>query len=366
MVSGAASLGGVAAQLVSALAPAAQHVPTITFGTAGTMGSPVTINMQGGGVEAPAITQEGQALSMSAGLLRDEASVIATLAGYQRRADDWKLQERLAQKEIVQMEKQIVGAQIRVAIAEADLAHHERQIEQTQEVDDYLRDKFTSEALYDRMVGQLSTVYFESYKLAYDVAKKAEKAFKFELGVEPASPNMVTFGYWDSLKQGLLAGEQLQHDLRRLEVAYLEQNARELEITKHISLAEIDPAKLLALRETGTCEFDVEEALFDADYPHHYMRRIKSVSVTLPAVTGPYTGVSCSLVLKDNRTRKSETIFAGANGYDYPSTDDATKPRFYFETTERGPVVTSSAQNDAGLFEVNLRDERYLPFEEPG
>ncbi len=29
-------------------------------------------------------------------------------------------------------------------------------------------------------------------------------------------------------------------------------------------------------------------------------------------------------------------------------------------------IVTSSAQNDSGLFETNLRDERYLPFENSG
>ena len=267
------------------------------------------------------------------------------------------------------MQKQIVGAKIRVAIAEADLAHHERQIEQTREVDDYLRDKFTSEALYDRMIDKLSIVYFESYKLAHDVAKKAEKAFKFELGIDKTSPNMVTFGYWDSLKQGLLAGEQLQHDLRRLEVAYLDQNARELEITKHISLAEIDPGQLLTLRETGKCVFDLDEDLFDADYGQHYMRRIKSVSVTLPAVTGPYTGVSCTLRLESNRVRKNQELLSASKKYDYSSISDipsAASPRFSSESTPRGPVVTSSAQNDAGLFELNLRDERYLPFEGAG
>ena len=29
-------------------------------------------------------------------------------------------------------------------------------------------------------------------------------------------------------------------------------------------------------------------------------------------------------------------------------------------------IVTSSAQNDSGLFETNLRDQRYLPFENSG
>jgi Tc toxin complex TcA C-terminal TcB-binding domain len=29
-------------------------------------------------------------------------------------------------------------------------------------------------------------------------------------------------------------------------------------------------------------------------------------------------------------------------------------------------IVTSSAQNDSGMFETNLRDERFLPFENSG
>ena len=90
------------------------------------------------------------------------------------------------------------------------------------------------------------------------------------------------------------------------------------------------------------------------------MRRIKSVSVTLPAVTGPYTGVSCTLRLLNNRFRKVDTA---SGAYPYTSTSDT---RFHFEPTARGPVVTSSAQNDGGLFELNLRDERYLPFEGAG
>jgi hypothetical protein len=45
---------------------------------------------------------------------------------------------------------------------------------------------------------------------------------------------------------------------------------------------------------------------------------------------------------------------------------DAEDPRFsdYFGSLQS--IVTSSAQNDSGLFETNLRDERYLPFENSG
>ena len=37
--------------------------------------------------------------------------------------------------------------------------------------------------------------------------------------------------------------------------------------------------------------------MFDIDFPGHYMRRIRSVTLTIPCVTGPYTGVHCRLTL---------------------------------------------------------------------
>ena len=105
-----------------------------------------------------------------------------------------------------------------------------------------MRSKYTNQELYQWQVGQISGVYFQSYKLAYDLAKRAERCFRFELGLQDSS--YISFGYWDSLKKGLLSGEKLQYDLRRLETAYLEQNRREFELTKHVSLALLDPLAL--------------------------------------------------------------------------------------------------------------------------
>ncbi len=59
-----------------------------------------------------------------------------------------------------------------------------------------------------------------------------------------------------------------------MDVAYLDQNKREYEVTKHISLKAIDPISLVTLKETGECLVNLPEALFDLDYAGHYMRRI--------------------------------------------------------------------------------------------
>jgi hypothetical protein len=50
------------------------------------------------------------------------------------------------------------------------------------------------------------------------------------------------------------------------------------------------------------------ESLFDADYPGHYMRRLKSVSLTIPCVVGPYTSINCTLTLLKNQTRVKSIV----------------------------------------------------------
>jgi hypothetical protein len=286
---------------------------------------------------------------------------------YSRRQDEWNFQKDLAVKEMEQLDRQIAAAELRIAIAKKELENHVIQIENAKETDAFMRSKYTNQELYQWQVGQISGVYFQSYKLAYDLAKRAERCFRFELGLQDSS--YINFGYWDSLKKGLLSGEKLQYDLRRLETAYLEQNRREFELTKHISLALLDPLALVKLRETGRCFFRLPEEIFDLDYPGHYFRRIKSVSITLPCVVGPYTTASCTLRLLKNSIRINTK---DADKFDkYPHhTDDKDLPaddeRFVENNIPVKAIAASNAQNDSGVFELSFRDERYLPFEGAG
>jgi hypothetical protein len=290
--------------------------------------------------------------------------MVSILAGYRRRQDEWDFQKELAVKEIEQIDKSIAAAELRIAITEKELDNHVLQIENAKATDDFMRSKYTNEELYQWQVGQISGVYFQSYKLAYDLAKRAERCFRFELGLQDSS--YTNFGYWDSLKKGLLAGEKLQYDLRRLETAYLEQNRREFELTKHVSLVLLDPLALIKLRETGRCFFRLPEEIFDLDYPGHYFRRIKSVSLTLPCVVGPYTTIACTLRLLKNSIRINT---GNDNGYPR-NTDEEGLPaddqRFIENNIPVKAMAASNAQNDSGVFELSFRDERYLPFEGAG
>jgi hypothetical protein len=284
------------------------------------------------------------------------------MGGYDRRRDDWQFQARTAEIEIENTDKQLEGAQVRLALAEKELALHELQIEQSEEARTFLEDgKFTNKDLYRRMTSELSKLYFQSYQMAFRMARKAEKAMRYELGVdEDKTAYHIQADYWDSLNKGLLSGDKLYHDLKKLDEAYTDNNKREYELTKQVSLALMDPVQLLKLRETGKCEFDIPEMLYDMDYPGQYYRRIKSVSLTIPCVAGPFTTVSAKLTLLKDRIRK--TPISGGD-YAYTGYEDN---RFIHNNVGIESVATSTGQGDSGLFQLDFNDPRYLPFEYAG
>jgi hypothetical protein len=349
-----------------ALSGGLKLIPAFTIGAAGFGGSPTANAEMGGNTFGNSAEDAVKTMESIAGALEKGAALANTLAGYDRRKVEWQQQLDLANKDLEQVTQQIVGGQIKVDIATQDLSNQDLQIDNAGKTDDFLKSKFTNAELYNYLINQISTVYFEGYQLAYAVAKKAEQCYRYELGLNDSS--FINFGYWDSLRKGLISGEKLMYDIHQLEIGYFEQNKREYELTKHISLAQIDPVALLLLKENGDCWVNLPEELFDMDYPGHYMRRIKSVSFSIPAIAGPYTTVSCTLALTKNSLRIQDTATGSGT---YPRKKNSAKlpaddNRFRDNVSSIQSLAISNAQNDSGLFELNFKDERYLPFEGAG
>jgi hypothetical protein len=142
---------------------------------------------------------------------------------------------------------------------------------------------------------------------------------------------------------------------------------REREITKHLSLARLDPIALTELRTSGRCVIQVPEAVFDLEHPGHYFRRIKALSVSVPCVAGPYASVPVKLTQTSNRVRvdtgKTPGAASDADAYaEIPGADT----RFRYNVGSIQTIATSRGEDDSGLFSLNLDDERYLPFEGSG
>jgi hypothetical protein len=295
-----------------------------------------------------------------------EAGKTSKLGSYERRQTEWLYQSNQAKGEINQIFKQLRGAQIREAIAQQEYQNHQTQMQQAQDIVDFLQGtdapagftvKETTTGFYALMKREVKALYAKSFQLAFEVARKAERAMQHELGDPEVS--YIQYNYLDGV-EGLLAGEKLLFDLKAMEMAYHDLNQREYELTKHVSLRQTDPLALVQLRATGTCAVTLPEELFDLDGPGHYFRRIKSVAVTIPCVAGPYTSVNCTLTLQ-----KSSIRISSDPGEQY-ARHDSDDPRFndYYGTAQS--IVTSTAQADTGLFEPTLRDDRYVPFERAG
>lgn len=292
-----------------------------------------------------------------------------TKAGWERREKEWKHQVDVITIEIHQIERQILAAERRRDIALIELNNHQQQIENAAEVHDFLRDKFTNHALYLWMQQETASLYYRMYELALHCARQAQRAFNFERG--HLARNFIPKDLWDNLHEGLLAGERLSLGLKQMDKAYYDENSREYEITKDISLRQHAPLQLLRLRETGCCELELPEWFFDLEKPGDYMRRVKNVTVTIPCVAGPYTSINARLTLLSSKTRVSPKLIHSDKCCDQESCSGGYEaipddPRFVNLYAATEAIATSRGQNDSGMFELNFRDERYLPFEYAG
>jgi len=297
------------------------------------------------------------------------AAINLTEASWDRRSVEWFNHMQTLPIEIRQIELQILGAQRRRDQALQELNNQQRQIENANEILDFLRDKFTATDLYLFLQKETSALYRKMYEMADRAADMAQRAFNFERG--HTTRRFIPEEMWDDLHEGLMAGERLDFALRHMEKAYLDENVREYEITKHFSLRYQFPMEFLKLKETGCCEIKIPEWMFDLDYPGQYMRRIKNVSLTIPCVTGPYNGVHCRLTLLSSITRIDPRLELPASrcccecgsGHDYDACPHDPRVVRLYAATEA--IVTSSGQNDSGILEHDER-ERYVQFEYQG
>jgi hypothetical protein len=287
-----------------------------------------------------------------------EASRASKMAGYARREEEWKMQSNIAAGDLSEGYKQLRAAELREHIAKREYENHGAQVLKAMEIEAFLTSgalRNTPGELYLWMKGEVKILYNQCFALAYDVAKKAERGFHFELA-DGGTSAFIQSNYLSG-RNGFLAGDKLYLDLTRMQIAYTALNKREFELTKHVSLREWFPGALEELRSSKTCDFSLDEQLFDLDCPGHAFRRVKSVALSVPSVTGPYITTNYALILDGSRVR------IGAGGY--PAGKKDTANFMYFPVSE-DEIVTSSASADAGLFEVNLQDDRYLPFEGAG
>jgi hypothetical protein len=344
-------------------------VPEIDAGVTGVGGSATVKIKFGGSNVGHSVKAFGDAAQILAVFAKDRADMLMNQGKFQERQKKYELEKQLAQDELNQIDSTRTAiATLKVAIAQSHLDDHDLKIQNAQDVASFLQTKFTNQQLYSWMVGQIAGTYFQSYQLAYQMAKRAEAAYNLDIGnYDGGYASFLQPSYWDNLHQGLLAAEPLTLDLERMQSSFVDNYRKEYEITRVISLSALDPTLLGKLAAGGTAVFSLPESFFDGDYAGHYMRRIKYAGLIFKfpsTVTTRPTTINCTLTLTGSQIRTSA---------------DRAKPLYTVPITSPPSMVTSNGGTpgsggtfaaDNGMFETTIHyiitDDRYLAFELQG
>jgi hypothetical protein len=279
---------------------------------------------------------------------------------YRRRQQEWINAAEQAKLESEHLTAQLAVHDAQTRVTALQLRQAQEAKKQAETVYAFLNKRFTNSQLYQWLNGQFSTFYYQAYDATFSLCLAAQACWQYEIADYAAT--FIKPAAWKDSWRGLTAGESLKLNLLRMDAAYLARNDRKLEIVKTVSVKQLpvsteeDPsinlgwdAVVARLADDGIAEFEITQAMLDADYPGHWLRRIKRVSVSLPVTVGPYQDIHATLTQTYNAVQMN-----GPQG--------ALKENMRASQQ----IAVSTGVDDDGMFVFNFDDERYLPFEGTG
>ncbi|KJK66680.1 hypothetical protein P875_00128007 [Aspergillus parasiticus SU-1] len=297
----------------------------------------------------------------------DNASRAARKSALSRQLQERLFQANTAGRELMRIDKDLEQLQTRIESVDLEVKTQQQEAENVAVEEEWMKRKYTNQQLYTVLDNSVSQILQQTYTLALDMAKVARRALDFEHAMRfpdssiTSQPPTTIGGYWENSIDGLTSAKSLILDLKRMEICHMENSTHDFEITKAISLRQLDPLSLIQLQETGSAKMTLDEALFDMDYPGHYCRRISSVALTIPCILGAYTSVNCTLTLLQHRYRVSPLVKDAKTLY----LKEDGKYR-----TDQIPITSIAVSNgvqDTGSFSLDFRSSNtYGPFEGAG
>lgn len=350
-------------QRIVTVLSAAENVTSImvTAATADITGKPIAAPLA---IVAGMYGYAKSLVNLSIGDVQTTISKNSIFASLQRRQQEWKYQKSIASQDVKIGDQQIKISDDRIRIAGQERAIAGIQQDQAKAVLDFLKTKFTNAELYEWMSGVLEDVYSYFLQEATAMSKLAEQQLAFERQVD--LPSLIKSDYWNMAsntamsigastsendRKGLTGSARLLKDLSQLEQYAVDTNQRKLQITKVISLNEHDPVQMEIFRDSGVLPFTTTLRDFDWDYPGHYLRLIRRVSVTVIALTPPNKGIKATL------------INSGISAV-MTNTNNIFQKRFVTRSPES--ITLSSPYNEYGMFQLDTSDAMYRPFEGSG
>lgn len=348
-------------------APAILASSTLMTAQPNILGAGVGLGFAFGIVGGYRLDAAGQAAAFTtqgiAGVLRAGGENVGLYEQYRRRHQEWTQAHEQAKLEATQIDAQLAVYKEQHKATQLQLRQAQTALNQTKATHDFLlsSNRFSKSQTYDWLNSKFAGFYHTAYTTALSLCQAAEACWQYELG--DFAQNFIQPGAWNATYRGLGAGEELKTSLQQMHGKYLQNNKRDLEIRKTVSLKDLkakDPASTVnktwaeiktALQTTGACEFELTQKMFDDDYDgqNHYLRRIKTISMSLPVTLGPYQDIRAVLNQSYSKVEMS-----------------ATTGNFKENLRVSQQIALSHGVDDNGMFQLNFQDERYLPFEYTG
>ncbi|WP_058542069.1 neuraminidase-like domain-containing protein [Pseudomonas fluorescens] len=323
---------------------------------------PNVFGFSSGGARWEGATHAASALAQGTAI--DDRTVAAHLdrtAQFNRRREEWTLMRGQAQLELAQIDAQLAHFNEQQTATRLQLRLAEAALSQAKTHYDFLSTRFTKTQLYQWLNSRFAQFYRQAYDTTLALCLAAETCWQYEIA--DFDRRFIQPGAWNTTYRGLGAGEQLKLSLLNMQAEYRRRSERELEIRKTISLRQLKdqtPTSTInkpwpdmhADLRNGQCEFELPHELFEEDYKdqNHCLRRIRTISVSLPAIVGPYENIRATL------TQTSSKVFMPPDN----------PVRVMEGRRANQQIALSTGVDDNGLFTLNFNDERYLPFEYTG
>jgi hypothetical protein len=330
----------------------------------------------GNNIHAP-MAKTALALELAAESTKLMSDQLLVESGYERRAEVWQFEQQQAELDIKSIDLEIAEQNVELSAATVSLDEARAARANLEEAYVAMTTGFTIIPVYNWLVARQEALYAPAYDAVLSLCFSLEAAWRFERG-DYQTHSFIKTTAWNDAYKGMLAGESLWLDLQQMENAYLQNNERRLSIKKTLSLKNRIQAKdwVSAIKDLAEKPliFELKSADFDANYPGHYLRQLKHVSVSfkIESSAGENMENISALLTQTHNTTLILPDIEGAKYLYGKAENSVTTLRKDLRAQQQ--IALSSAVADDGLgfekkdwaYELMFHDGRYLPFEGTG
>jgi hypothetical protein len=282
-------------------------------------------------------------------------------ASFERRNDEWQLQQGLAAQDLLIGDQQIQLARDGIAITQQERAIAELEQTHAANILQFLLNKNFDEEMYRWIASVLEDVYRYFLQEAASIARLAERQLAFER--QQGALKLIQSDYWnvplDGSSQsdntdrlGITGSARLLKDIYQLDQHAFASRQRKQSVSVTLDLAELFPFEFQQFRETGVLVFETPQSLIDQQFPGNYLCLIQQVTVSVVALILPTYGIRASVISSGiSQTVVGGDTFHAVTLRQFPERLALTSP-----TTSSGQIV--ELQPDAQSLQ--------LPFEGSG